>query len=78
MGDNKITIKNEISHDNTIMFLGKTFSFTPDEANFDDLVKACDLLIIILFIENPDLCVIYRVKNRMRNIHALNESYIIM
>ena len=46
MGDNKITMKNKIFHNNTIMLLGKTFSFTPDEANVDDLSKVCDLLII--------------------------------
>ena len=28
------------------MLLGKTFSFTPDEANVEDLAKACDLIII--------------------------------
>ena len=27
------------------MLLGKTFSFTPDEANVEDLAKACDLTI---------------------------------
>ena len=46
MGDNKITIKNKIFCNNIIMLLGKIFSFTPDEANVDDLLKACDLLII--------------------------------
>ena len=28
------------------MLLGKIFSFTPDEANVDDLAKACALPII--------------------------------
>ena len=28
------------------MLLGKTFSFTPDQVNADDLAKASDLLII--------------------------------
>ena len=46
MGDNKIIIKNKIFHNNTIMLLGTTFSFTPDKANVDDLLKACYLLII--------------------------------
>ena len=46
MGVNKITIKNKIFHNNAIILLGKAFSFTPDEANVDDLIKACDLLII--------------------------------
>ena len=44
MGDNIIIIKNKIFHNNTIMLLGKTFSFTHDEANVDDLAKACALL----------------------------------
>ena len=53
MGDNKIF------HSNTIMLLGKTFSFTPDEANVGDLAKDSTLLIIYSFNENPELCVIY-------------------
>ena len=27
------------------MLMGKAFSFTPDEANVEDLAKACDLTI---------------------------------
>ena len=38
------------------MLLGKTFSFTPDEAHVDDLVKACEFYNkFILFSENLDL-----------------------
>ena len=38
------------------MLLGKTFSFTPDEANVDDLAKACDFTInLFCLLENPDL-----------------------
>ena len=37
------------------MLLGKTFSFTPEEAKVDDLVKACEFYNFILFSENPDL-----------------------
>ena len=62
IGDNDITIKNKISHNNTIMLLGKTFSFMPDETNVDDLEEACDLLIIYSVIENPDLCIIYQMS----------------
>ena len=37
------------------MLLGKTVSFTPDEANVDDLVKACEFYYkFILFSENSD------------------------
>ena len=40
MGDNNNIIKNNFPHQcNNID--GETFSFTPDEANVDDLVKAC-------------------------------------
>ena len=35
-----------IFYNNTIMLYGKTFSFTPVEANVDDLAKPCDLPII--------------------------------
>ena len=43
-----IRIKNNIFQYNTIMLLGKTFSFTQDEANIEDLVKACDLITIFM------------------------------
>ena len=35
-----ILLLRTIFHINKIMLLGKAFSFTPDEANVDDLVKA--------------------------------------
>ena len=73
MGDNKIIIKNKIFHHNTIMLLGKTFSFTSDEANVHDLAKACDHFIIYSFYWESCHCVIYIVKNR-RNINALIQT----
>ena len=50
-------MKNKILHNKTNMLVGKTFFFTPDEANVDDLAKACEFTIkkFILFSDNTDL-----------------------
>ena len=40
MGDNKIIIKNKFPQQYHHV-VGKTFSFTPDEANVDDFAEAC-------------------------------------
>ena len=41
MGDNKLILR-IIFHNNTIVLSGKAFPSIPDEANVDDLAKACD------------------------------------
>ena len=38
------------------LLLGKTFSFTPDEANVEDLAKACDHNKFILLVKILTLC----------------------
>ena len=51
-----ILLKIKIFHNNSNWLVGKTFSFTPDEANVDDLAKACEFSTkFILFSENIDL-----------------------
>ena len=44
------------------MLLGKTFSFTPDEANVDNLAKVCDLLIIFFCLLRILTFVLYTEK----------------
>ena len=42
------------------MLLGKTFSFTPDEANVENMVRACDLTInLFCLLRILTLCHIY-------------------
>ena len=56
------------------MLLGKTFSFTPDEANVDDLAKACDYPIIYSLLLRILTFVSYaKLANRMRNLHAFTD-----
>ena len=45
MGDNKVIIQNKFPQQYHHI-LRETFSFTPDEANVDDLGKACALTIL--------------------------------
>ena len=67
-------IKNEIFQHNSNLLVGWTFPFTPEEARVGDLVKVCVEIKFILFIEKTDLVSYIHSKNRMKNIHTVNEN----
>ena len=71
-------MKNKIFKNNSILLLGRTFSLTPEEARVDDLVKACVQIKFILFIEKTELVSHIYSINRMRNIHTVMKTYVLM